>query len=452
MKLIGITGMSGAGKTTFSDMLENNPDVGVIHVDNIVHDIKEKTYNSFRGHLLKKDRNETKKCEEVRIKPGLKDKIMNNRLFFSMFLKVRTAIINKPILKQIEQLKKEGKAVIVIEDIMLRQYKFCKDLELIIDIKRPYVERKASLIQRDGLKQITKKEIVTRDKIHYAGSKNKKDFEDRTVNIENNKNKEELEQIARDLYVCEFDPQKLTKEVPTQNLETTNKTEQRLYSYFIIKPDGLRFFDKIHEELTNDFDTIRYYKIDDFADIIKKLYFRHYESKGEKFANIFDQYLEASASLYGNKAILAIISNKGGSYQKLREQVFVTKLKLRAEFSSNNVKIVSNSPDKPGANYIKVVDEEGKSIKQKYFTEKGNYRINELNTIHSPDPDFQSTYEELKILLNSDIIKEENMISQKSFEEVQRFNTLHGFRHDREEIKPAISRFVKRDIEDNIEI
>lgn len=57
------------------------------------------------------------------------------------------------------------------------------------------------------------------------------------------------------------------------------KTEKRLYSYFIIKPDGIRFVEEINKELNDNFNCVKYFKIDDFSNIIKKLYFRHYQKR-----------------------------------------------------------------------------------------------------------------------------------------------------------------------------
>ena len=42
MRLIGITGKSGAGKTTLSEMLAINKDTQVIHMDYILETIKQK--------------------------------------------------------------------------------------------------------------------------------------------------------------------------------------------------------------------------------------------------------------------------------------------------------------------------------------------------------------------------------------------------------------------------
>lgn len=52
MKLIGVTGKAGSGKTTFSDILSQKDDIGVIHIDDILRDIKLKYFK----WLMKEDK------------------------------------------------------------------------------------------------------------------------------------------------------------------------------------------------------------------------------------------------------------------------------------------------------------------------------------------------------------------------------------------------------------
>lgn len=54
---------------------------------------------------------------------------------------------------------------------------------------------------------------------------------------------------------------------------------KRNYSYFIIKPDGIRFFDKLHQIFIDSFNDIKYFRIENFEEVIKKIYFRHFEEK-----------------------------------------------------------------------------------------------------------------------------------------------------------------------------
>lgn len=55
---------------------------------------------------------------------------------------------------------------------------------------------------------------------------------------------------------------------------------KRHYSYLLIKPDGIRFIDEICDEIEERYQSVRYYAVEDFEEIIKKLYHKHYEKKG----------------------------------------------------------------------------------------------------------------------------------------------------------------------------
>ena len=61
---------------------------------------------------------------------------------------------------------------------------------------------------------------------------------------------------------------------------------KRSYSYFIVKPDGIRYLDEILNDLEGKFQEIKYYAVDDFESLIKKLYHKHYENKGERLCKI----------------------------------------------------------------------------------------------------------------------------------------------------------------------
>ena len=197
------------------------------------------------------------------------------------------------------------------------------------------------------------------------------------------------------------------------------------YSYFVIKPDGLKYFPEIHSELTSSFQGIKYYKVKDYSTLIKKLYFRHYENKGQKFIESFEKYLDASNSLYGNETILALVQNETDSnVEEFRQRVFDTKMRIRKKFINPDLGIVTNDTNKRKSNYIKVVGEDGSEIKQPIFNDEGNYRIVFLNVIHSPDPNMQSTMEELKIIYDSGVLSKENLIGREGLKSLLNHRTV----------------------------
>lgn len=222
---------------------------------------------------------------------------------------------------------------------------------------------------------------------------------------------------------------------------------KRNYSYFIIKPDGIRFINKIFEKFNENFNEIRFFRIEDYESVIKKLYFRNYQTKGEKFAKSFEQYLHASRSIFGKEALLAIVADPNNNdYDIFRQKVYDIKKSIREEFMDLNVCLISNENSEEQKNYIKIVNLNGEEIKSIYSGKMGNYRINELNVIHCPDTDLQSTCEELRILCDLGVINEKNLLGNKNIEELLKYGTLNGFEPNDKEHKPNISDFVVHDI------
>ena len=207
------------------------------------------------------------------------------------------------------------------------------------------------------------------------------------------------------------------------------ETRKRNYSYFIIKPDGIRFFDKIHDKLSSEFDTIKYFYIDDYRDLTRFVYAKHFKEKGESFSKGYYTYLDSLVSLYGNHALLAMIAvdREKESFDSLKRRVFDTKQALRKELIDPNVAIVSNTPTSGKQNRIMVVDEDGKEIRQRLFTKPGNYRINKFDVIHSPDLEEESTNQEIKMLVAAGVINYTNLIDSQSLREILKFKTLEGF-------------------------
>ena len=158
MKLIGITGKAGAGKTTFSDYLaQNSKDIGIIHVDDLIKELKLK-YFKF---LMKKDN----KGEKVKVDSRLKKFLYKNKIIFSAFMKFRAKLISPSLKRRIKELS--DKRIILIDDIFIKYHKLYKDLDKIYVLERAYSNRREALIQRDG---ISKEEIMAYDLAHYRGN------------------------------------------------------------------------------------------------------------------------------------------------------------------------------------------------------------------------------------------------------------------------------------------
>ena len=188
MKLIGVTGRAGSGKTTFSDMLAENSKIGVIHIDDILREIKLKYFKL----IMKED----SKGEKVKVDSNLKTMLYSNKILFNMFMRFRAKLIEKPLISEISKLEKSGKKTIIIDDIFLRYQKCYKDLSLIFLMERPFTDRRDALIERDNL---SKEDIVASNMAHHKG--NYKEINNNNlIEIVNNKSQEELYEIAIKIY------------------------------------------------------------------------------------------------------------------------------------------------------------------------------------------------------------------------------------------------------------
>lgn len=74
MKLIGITGKCGAGKTTLSNIIGENQDVGVIHVDQLLKKIEKEKLQSLMES--------NKDGEQLGVKNNVRRIIYGNKYIF----------------------------------------------------------------------------------------------------------------------------------------------------------------------------------------------------------------------------------------------------------------------------------------------------------------------------------------------------------------------------------
>lgn len=189
MKLVGITGKAGAGKTTFSDMLAEKGNIGVIHIDDILRKIKLKYFKI----LMDKD----KQGEKAKVNSKMKTIIYKNKILFDIFMKFRAKLVEKPLKKEINQLENMGKKIILIDDIFIQYQKCYEELSQIFLVERPFIDRRKALEDRD---ELSKEEVVSCDVADVSG--NYKDIVkgNNTIKIINNKSKQELSKMVDLIY------------------------------------------------------------------------------------------------------------------------------------------------------------------------------------------------------------------------------------------------------------
>ncbi len=150
MKLIGVMGNSGSGKTTFTEYLETKPSVGVVHVDLITADIKKKYFKPF---LQSREKNCTESTYiNPKVKPEVKAFFHKNKFAFNCLMAIRNKLIGKELEKQIEDYKRQGKRVVVVEDWALPTHKslFPKFNQVFL-LQRNLSSRRQGLKERDAI-------------------------------------------------------------------------------------------------------------------------------------------------------------------------------------------------------------------------------------------------------------------------------------------------------------
>jgi dephospho-CoA kinase len=163
MKLIGVMGNGGSGKTTFSEHLDKRENVGVIHVDDLVGEIKRKYFKMF---LQPKENNTTENTKSnPKLKSSSKKFFYQNKFTFKFLMLVRSKMIERELSRKIEEFKSSGKGLIVIDDWALSTHKkLFPKFNHIYTVERPYLSRRKGIQERDAL---TTKEAKVND-LPYA--------------------------------------------------------------------------------------------------------------------------------------------------------------------------------------------------------------------------------------------------------------------------------------------
>lgn len=195
MKLVGVMGKSGAGKTTFTDILAENSNVGIIHVDDLVAKAKQKYFKMFLQPSQKNTTENTKK--NPKLDSRAKEFFYANKTMFNILMKIRSSLVRKPLDEEIRKLKIQGKRVIVIDDWALNTHKnLYSKLNRIYYIERNFLCRRRSLKLRDDLNNA---ELRISD-IPYAMGHLKKPTGAKVTTISNAGTIEDLRTKAREEY------------------------------------------------------------------------------------------------------------------------------------------------------------------------------------------------------------------------------------------------------------
>lgn len=145
MKIIGINGNPGSGKTTASNILFKDDSKKVIHLDDIFNDIKE---------LLPKRNTDTFKTGDseaiILNRKGALYKVLNSKVINKEFVLAKKIYANKYLKYVIKKAYKEGIDYIVIEGVHLENYDITYLIDYFIFIEANEEDRVDRLIKRDA--------------------------------------------------------------------------------------------------------------------------------------------------------------------------------------------------------------------------------------------------------------------------------------------------------------
>lgn len=195
MKIIAITGKGGAGKTTFSNILSENKEIGVIHVDDFAGKAKRRYFKPFLQPESNNNTESTKKSPKV--KNGIKKLLFRNKYTYNFFMFIRSKLVERELEEAIIQLEQDGKKIIVIDDrAILTHKKILPRLRKIYLLERKTTSRKQGLKERN---QMTKEELKIED-IPYALGFYQSPTGNNVEIIKNNGTMEELGIAAQQVY------------------------------------------------------------------------------------------------------------------------------------------------------------------------------------------------------------------------------------------------------------
>lgn len=129
-------------------------------------------------------------------------------------------------------------------------------------------------------------------------------------------------------------------------------------------------------------------------------------------------------------------------YEDFRKKVLETKLAIREKIMDPNVRMlerISNSSSLHGESILHL--------------EGNKYRIDipkSLSRIHCPEDNIEETENELKILLESGIISNANMLGKVDIKNVIKYGSIMGFNQDSAEQRPDIATFEQNQIADSL--
>ena len=189
MKLIGISGKSGSGKTTVSEMLAKKLSCEVYHLDELNNEVQVWKKKVFLKRITIIPNSENQGEDKAIINPNLKGKgkVISSKNIEKLYEQIKMLALKSIIRKKIANQSMKRAKYFIIEGTQLSVYVPLESLDERILIERPYELRERDVTVRD---RISKQEFKEREEYDEVKINLCKSFEHRIINGDN---KEELE-------------------------------------------------------------------------------------------------------------------------------------------------------------------------------------------------------------------------------------------------------------------
>ena len=190
--------------------------------------------------------------------------------------------------------------------------------------------------------------------------------------------------------------------------------------YILLKPDASRYVSSVLEAIANsDYIFKEARSVPNWSEFGKALY-EHYRSD-PPFHKIVMRHVSTVGSLYGNKALILVVS-ADIPFEAFSEKLVDLKCDLRKSLVTDGIHIVvdtsTRESDEPTDSIF--VGRHSELIPlSSLMPEYGKWKIAFLNRIHCPDPDAQEYESDFKLIDSLPILSSgqlSNVIRFKSFE------------------------------------